>query len=65
MIKYSQNKKLLLERVRELNDPNILILHLSAKGYNDKDALIKIIDLCLEYPHITEVGFDATGKPNE
>jgi hypothetical protein len=45
--------------------PNILMLHLSAKGYNNKDLLLKIIDLWLEYPTITEVCFDPTGNPNE
>ncbi len=62
---YSNHKKLLAERVKELARPNILILHLSAKGYNDPDTLLKVIDLWLENTCITEVGFDPTGEPNE
>ena len=65
MPEYSQHKKELANRVRDLNLSNILMLHLSAKGYNNPNALLKIIDLWLEYPHITEVMFDRTGKPNE
>ena len=61
---YSQHKKQLADRVKELNSSDILMLHLSAKGYNDQKALLKVIDLWLEYPHITEVAFDATGEPN-
>ena len=61
---YSYHKKLLAERVKELAKSNILMLHLSAKGYNDTDTLLKVIDLWLENPSITEVGFDPTGEPN-
>lgn len=61
---YSEHKKELLNRFRELNKPNILMLNLSAKGYNDVDALLKIIDLWLVHPVITEVSFDPTGEPN-
>lgn len=63
--KYSQDKKALLERIREINNPNILMLHLSAKGYNNPELILKVIDLWLENPCITEVGFDPTGEPNE
>lgn len=62
---YSQHKKDLVDKVRLLNNPNILMLHLSAKAYNKPETLIKIIDLWLENPIITEVFFDPTGKPNE
>lgn len=62
---YSYHKKLLSERVKELARPNILMLNLSARGYNNKDALLKVIDLWLEFPVITEVSFDPTGNPNE
>jgi len=62
---YTHHKKELAERVKELARSNILMLHLSAKGYNNKEALIKIIDLWLEFPIINEVSFDPTGKPNE
>ena len=61
---YSEHKKELLTRFRELNNPNILMLNLSAKGYNDVTALLKIIDLWLTHPVITEVSFDPTGEPN-
>ena len=61
---YSHHKKLLVERVREIARSNVLMLHLSAKGYNDPNTLLKIIDLWLENPCITEVGFDPTGEPN-
>jgi hypothetical protein len=62
---YSLHKKELAERIKDLAMPNILMLHLSAKGYNNKDLILKIIDLWLEHPIITEVCFDPTGKPNE
>lgn len=61
---YSDHKRQLLERFRIINKPSILMLHLSAKGYNDPETLLKIVDLWLEHPHITEVGFDPTGEPN-
>jgi NAD(P)-dependent dehydrogenase (short-subunit alcohol dehydrogenase family) len=61
---YSKHKKELADRVQELNTSNILMLHLSAKGYNDAPALLKVINLWLECPHITAVSFDATGEPN-
>ena len=61
---YSNHKKQLAERVREINSNDILMLHLSAKGYNDRDAVLSVIDLWLKYPTITEVGFDPTGEPN-
>lgn len=61
---YSKHKKELAERVKEINSSNILILHLSAKGYNDRDAVLSVIDLWLKYPSITAVGFDPTGEPN-
>ncbi len=61
---YSHHKKILAERVKEIARSNVLMLHLSAKGYNDSTALLKIIDLWLENPCITEVGFDPTGEPN-
>lgn len=62
---YSEHKKELANRVKELLNPNILILHLSAKGYNNKEALMKIVDLWLEFSTFTEVFFDPTGTPNE
>ncbi len=62
---YSLHKKELAERIKDLAMPNILMLHLSAKGYNNKDLLLKILDLWLEYSNITEVCFDPTGNPNE
>jgi NAD(P)-dependent dehydrogenase (short-subunit alcohol dehydrogenase family) len=65
MIEYSENKKKLAQRVRELSKSNILMLHLSAKGYNNTDAIFKILDLWLEHPHIVEIMFDPTGEPNE
>lgn len=63
---YSDHKNKLAAEVTELqnNGIKILMLHLSSSGYNNPDALIKIIDLWLEYPHITAVSFDATGEPN-
>ena len=61
---YSEHKKELLDRFRELNNPDILMLNLSAKGYNDVEALLKIIDLWLAHPVINEVSFDPTGEPN-
>lgn len=61
---YSHHKKLLAERVKEIARPNILMLHLSAKGYNDTATVLKIIDLWLDHPGIVEVGFDPTGEPN-
>lgn len=61
---YSQHKKQLAERIQELALPNILMLHLSAKGYNDTETLLKIIGLWIEHPIITEVAFDPTGEPN-
>lgn len=61
---YSKHKKELLDRFRELSNPNILMLNLSAKGYNDPDALLKITDLWLEHPVINEISFDPTGEPN-
>lgn len=62
---YSEHKKELAGRVREISDPSILMLHLSAKGYNNREALMKIIDLWLECSTFTEVFFDPTGSPNE
>jgi hypothetical protein len=62
---YSLHKKELAERIKDLAMPNILMLHLSAKGYNNTELLLRIIDLWLEYPAITEVCFDPTGNPNE
>lgn len=62
---YSEHKKELASRVREISDPSILMLHLSAKGYNNRIALMKIIDLWLECSTFTEVFFDPTGRPNE
>ncbi len=62
---YSYHKKQLAERVKDLALPNLLMLHLSAKGYNDSHVLLKILDIWLEHPVITEVSFDPTGNPNE
>ncbi len=62
---YSNNKKILAERVRDLSNPNILMLHLSAKGYNDVPLVLSIVDLWLENSNISEVMFDPTGNPNE
>jgi NADPH-dependent curcumin reductase CurA len=62
---YSYHKRELAHRVKELGKSNILMLHLSAKGYNDTDTLLKIIDLWLENSHITEITFDHNGEPNE
>lgn len=61
---YSLHKRQLLQLVQKLANPNIFMLHLSAKGYNDTAALLAVIDLWLKHPHITEVGFDPTGEPN-
>jgi len=63
---YSDHKNKLAATVTELQNKGakILMLHLSASGYNNPDALLKIMDLWLEYPHITAVSFDATGEPN-
>ena len=61
---YSYHKKLLADKVKEIARSNILMLHLSAKGYNNPSTLLKIIDLWLENPVISEVGFDPTGEPN-
>lgn len=61
---YSYHKKELANRVKELGRSNILMLHLSAKGYNDVITLLKVIDIWLENPHITEVAFDHNGEPN-
>ncbi len=61
---YSQHKKELAARVKELNKSNILMLHLSAKGYNDSEGLIKIVDTWLDHPSFVEVMFDPTGLPN-
>lgn len=65
LIMYSKHKKNLADRVKLLNNPNILMLHLTAKSYNDPNLLIKIIDLWLENPIITEIFFDRSGNPNE
>jgi len=64
---YSDHKNKLATAVTELQNKGakILMLHLSSSGYNNPDALLKIIDLWLEYPHITAVSFDATGEPNQ
>lgn len=62
---YSNHKKILWETYKSLSKPNILMLNLSAKGYNDRECLLKIVDFWLEYPVITEISFDPTGKPNE
>ena len=62
---YSQHKKELAERVRDLSRSNILMLHLSAKGYNNPCEVLKIVDIWLENQLITEVMFDPTGEPNE
>lgn len=62
---YSEHKRELANRVKELLNPNILMLHLSAKGYNNREALMKIVDLWLEFSTFTEVFFDPTGTPNE
>jgi len=63
---YSDHKNKLAAAVTALQNTGtkILMLHLSSSGYNNPDALLKIIDLWLEYPHITAVSFDATGEPN-
>jgi hypothetical protein len=63
---YSDHKNELAVEVTKLQNKGIkiLMLHLSSAGYNNSDALIKIIDLWLEYPHITAVSFDTTGEPN-
>jgi hypothetical protein len=62
---YSKHKKELADKVRNLNSPHILMLHLSSKSYNTPELLLKVINLWLEYPLITEIFFDPTGKPNE
>lgn len=61
---YSRHKKELADRVKDLARQNILMLHLSAKGYNNPSTIFKILDIWLEYPHITGVMFDPTGEPN-
>lgn len=61
---YSEHKKQLDRKVKESSNKNILMLHLSAKGYNDSTALIKLIDIWLDHPSMIEVMFDPTGEPN-
>lgn len=62
---YSRNKKNLYDRTKQLLNYNILMLHLSAKGYNDPEGLCKLIDIWLEHPCVTEIFFDPSGDPNE
>jgi hypothetical protein len=63
---YSNHKSELATRVKELQETGttILMLHLSAKGYNDPTALLALIDVWLKHPCITDVSFDTTGEPN-
>ena len=61
---YSNHKKQLAERVQDLGRSNILMLHLSAKGYNNPGDICQVIDLWLAGSCITSVGFDPTGEPN-
>lgn len=62
---YSHHKKILVERIRELSNPNIFLLHLSSKAYNNPTVILNLIDLWLEQSIMTEVFFDPRGKPNE
>jgi NAD(P)-dependent dehydrogenase (short-subunit alcohol dehydrogenase family) len=62
--KYSKHKLELVEKIRKLNNTNILLLHLSAKGYNNPEAILEVVNLWLKFPIITEVMFDHTGEPN-
>lgn len=62
---YSYHKKELADRVKDLAKSNILMLHLSARGYNNPSMVLKIVDLWLENSTITEVMFDPNGEPNE
>lgn len=61
---YSQHKKKLYERFKNLNSSSMLLLHLSAKGYNSPLALLRLVDTWLEFPCFTEIVFDSTGEPN-
>lgn len=61
---YSQHKAELLEKFRKLDRQRFLMLHLSAKAYNDPQTVLKAVDLWLELPLITEIMFDPTGTPN-
>lgn len=62
---YSYNKKILADRVREIASSDILMLNISAKAYNERNTILKVIDLWLDFPLIKEVSFDPSGAPNE
>jgi short-subunit dehydrogenase len=67
---YSKNKKILTERIRELqrnklpNCADILLLQLSAKSYNQPNLILKMIDIWLLNNTICEISFDPSGDPN-
>ena len=66
MPEYSDHKIKLAQRVKQLQHDGVQILmfHLTSNSYNDPQALVKLIDVWLEHPHITEIGFDYGGEPN-
>lgn len=61
---YSKHKNQLANKVRQSPCANLLMLHLSAKGYNNPSLLLKIIDTWLDSPSVMHITFDPSGEPN-